>query len=105
MRCGKPGSQRKRSLVTKPTYRVEIKRVAQKAIAQLDRDLQRQLSEAIRKLGENPRPHGYVQMKAQKEKLYRIRVREWRIIYTIEEDVLLVVVVRLGPRGDVYEGY
>jgi mRNA interferase RelE/StbE len=59
----------------------------------------------MRKLADNPRPNGVEKMKGQKESYYRIPVREWRIIYTIEDDVLLVLVVQVGPRKDIYRDF
>jgi mRNA interferase RelE/StbE len=89
--------------VSNSAYRVEIKRAVQKSIARLPRNVQERLSYAMRQLGENPRPRGCIQLKGQQDGFYRIRVGDWRIIYTIEDDILLVVVVQVGPRGDVYE--
>lgn len=91
--------------MSEPTYRVEIKKVVVKAIARLPRNLQERLSQAMKQLAKNPRPHGYIQLKGQQGEFYRIRVGDWRIIYTIEDDILLVVVIQVGPRGDVYEGF
>jgi mRNA interferase RelE/StbE len=57
----------------------------------------------ILRLGENPRPHGAEKLKT-KEKLYRIRVgpgKNYRAIYQIQDDVLLVLVVKVGDRKDV----
>ena len=85
-----------------PPYRVEISRAAQKSMARLPRDLRQRLTQAIFRLGENPRPRGYAQLKGHEGLYFRVRVGDWRIIYTIDDHVLVVTVVQVGPRGDVY---
>ena len=58
----------------------------------------------ILRLEENPRPHGVEKMEA-KEKLYRVYVgpgKNYRAIYQIRDEVLLVLVVRVGDRKEVY---
>jgi mRNA interferase RelE/StbE len=47
----------------------------------------------------------YIQRKGQPSNFYRIRVGGWRIIYTIHDDVLLVVIVDVGPRGSIYRDW
>ena len=55
----------------------------------------------IRSLADDPRPPG--SLKRSGEEKYRIRQGDYRILYEIEDDVLIVVVVRIGHRRDVYE--
>ncbi len=58
----------------------------------------------ILRLEENPRPHGVEKMEA-KEKLYRVYVgpaKNHRVIYQIRDEILLVLVVRVGDRKEVY---
>jgi mRNA interferase RelE/StbE len=58
----------------------------------------------ILRLEENPRPHGVEKM-ATKEKLYRVYVgpgKNYRVIYQIRDEVLLVLVVKVGDRKEVY---
>ena len=55
-------------------------------------------------LEENPRPHGVERMET-KERLYRVYVgpgKNYRAIYRIQDEVLLVMVVKVGDRKDVY---
>ncbi|MBX3013685.1 MAG: type II toxin-antitoxin system RelE/ParE family toxin [Caldilineaceae bacterium] len=59
------------------------------------------LEEAIDGLAETPRPNGYIKL-AGEEPLYRIRVGEWRIIYAIQDDELIVLVIEVAPRKDTY---
>lgn len=58
----------------------------------------------ILRLEENPRPHGVEKM-AAREKLYRVNVgpgKNYRVIYQIRDEVLLVLVVKVGDRKQVY---
>lgn len=57
--------------------------------------------DAIENLAENPRPKGYKKLKGRTG--YRIRVGNYRIIYEIFDDILLIDVIDLGHRKDIYE--
>jgi mRNA interferase RelE/StbE len=82
-------------------YRVEIAHRAVKAIAKLPRQEQQRVRAAIDLLAETPRPPGCVQL-AGEEDTYRVRVGDYRIVYEIHDRVLLVQVVRVGNRREVY---
>jgi len=55
----------------------------------------------MKTLAENPRPNGSVKL-AGPEPLYRIRVGDYRIIYDIRESELLILVVAIGHRREIY---
>ena len=59
------------------------------------------MREAITGLAQNPRPPGSLKMHGGDD-LYRIRVGDYRIIYEIRDAILLVVVVKIGDRRDIY---
>lgn len=59
------------------------------------------IKEAIYSLAHNPRPHGYIKLKGRAG--YRIRVANYRIVYDVFDEVLLVEVINLGHRKDIYE--
>ncbi|WP_420454503.1 type II toxin-antitoxin system RelE family toxin [Rubrivirga sp.] len=82
-------------------YRIEIKRSAAKEIRAISRKKDRQrVVDRIRALADDPRPAGCTKLSGQSA--YRVRQGEYRIIYTIADDVLLVEVVKVGHRRDVY---
>ena len=58
--------------------------------------------EDIKDLAENPFPNGYKKLEG-KDDAYRIRVRKYRVLYTVKDAELLIEVFRVGPRGDVYK--
>ena len=83
------------------TYRVEFAARAERQFRALSRQLQVRLKPRIDSLAENPRPAG-VQKLSGLDDLYRIRVGDYRVVYAIRDDVLLVLVVRVAHRRDVY---
>ena len=56
----------------------------------------------IKKLAENPRPFGSIKL-AVSENAYRIRVGVYRVIYTIEDNILTVEIIKIDHRSSVYE--
>lgn len=66
-----------------------------------DRATLRRIASAIDGLASNPRPEGARALQGEATVL-RLRVGDYRILYTINDDVLLVLVVRVGHRREVY---
>jgi mRNA interferase RelE/StbE len=84
-------------------YTVVVDRAAAKLLRKLDRPIQARLIAAIAALGIDPRPAGVVAL-AGHPGLLRVRVGDYRIVYTVDDDVLTVLVVHLGHRRTVYDG-
>lgn len=82
-------------------YRVEIKESARKALADLPKADQKRIQVKIDALGEVPRPHGVKKVKGP-EGFLRIRVGDYRVIYLVQDQVLLVLVVRISHRREAY---
>lgn len=82
-------------------YRIELRPAAVRALRKLDPPVARRLQAAIALLAEDPRPPASRPLRGRPA--WRVRVGDYRVIYTIEDDVLLVVVVTLGHRRDVYD--
>ncbi|HSH61884.1 MAG TPA: type II toxin-antitoxin system RelE/ParE family toxin [Acidimicrobiales bacterium] len=83
-------------------YRVEIARRAVRALAALPRREQQRVRAAIDLLADNPRPPGCTKLTGE-DAAYRVRVGVYRIVYEVLDDLLLVHVVRVGHRRDVYK--
>ena len=79
---------------------IEILRVAQKQLAKIDRASQQRIIDGIRSLTEDPRPFGCKKLSGRPA--WRIRIGPYRVIYEIHDDRLLVLVVAIGDRKDVY---
>jgi len=82
-------------------YRVEINKKARKSLDKLSNFVVTPVLSAINDLAENPRPQGYRKLKGRKG--YRIRVGDYRVIYEIFDQVLLIEVIDLGHRKDIYD--
>lgn len=72
-----------------------------KTLDRLPDDLHERIVRKLTALEENPRPFG-VEKLSGADDLYRVRVGDWRIVYAIRDRELVVVVVRVGNRRDVY---
>ncbi|WP_157007271.1 type II toxin-antitoxin system RelE family toxin [Agromyces laixinhei] len=83
------------------TYRIELRPAALRALKRVDHQDRDRIRGAIALLGQDPRPPGAKALQGRPG--LRVRVGNYRIIYTVHDDVLLVVVVTLGHRRDVYE--
>jgi len=82
-------------------YTVEVLPSAQRELAALPKDVQRRIANRIDALREDPRPPGTRQLQGE-DRLYRLRVGDYRVIYSIEGRRLVVVVVKIGHRREVY---
>jgi mRNA interferase RelE/StbE len=82
-------------------YQVKVAEDAAKFIRKQDKHIQRQIINNIRALAENPRPQGCKKLQGYKE-LYRIPSGNYRIVYSIREKTLLVFVIRVAHRKDIY---
>ena len=83
------------------TWHVIVLRDPEKLLAKLPKDLRQRLDKAIDRLETDPHPPGSERLTGYD--LYRLRVGDWRIIYRLEDDRLIVLVVEIGPRGGVYK--
>ena len=83
-------------VIVKPVQK-ELRKLAKKSPQEL-----RRIVAAIDGLKLQPRPHG-VEKLSGTEKLYRIRVGDFRIIYQIQDQKLLVILARVGNRREIYE--
>lgn len=82
-------------------YSVEVAPAARRQVKKLEKGLQKRIVTAIEALGEDPRPKGAKKLSTTKE-LYRVRESDFRIIYEIRDEVLHVLVVKIGHRREVY---
>lgn len=83
------------------SYTVEIKQGAQKDLLGLPDNIYDRCMVILENLKENPRPIGCLKLKGTSDK-YRIRVGDFRIIYTIQDKILFVNVIGFPNRKDAY---
>ena len=82
-------------------YQIFINKGVIKALAKIDEPYYSKIKQAIYRLANNPRPQGYIKLKGRDA--FRIRVANYRIIYEIFNDTLIIDVVDLGHRKDIYK--
>lgn len=83
------------------TYSIDFEPAALRQFKKLDKFVQARLKPKIRALAENPRPRDAKKLKGY-ENTYRIRVGDYRILYEVHDNILLVLVVKVGPIRDIY---
>jgi len=82
-------------------YRVELRPAAASALRKLDPEIRLRIQGVIALLERDPRPPAARALRGRPG--LRVRVGDYRVIYTVGDDVLLVVIVTLGHRRDVYD--
>lgn len=82
-------------------YTILVERYAQKQLLKLDKKVIPTIKTTIAGFAEDPRPQGFIKLKG--EDAYRIRVGNYRIIYEIDDDKIIVTVITVGHRKDVYK--
>jgi mRNA interferase RelE/StbE len=82
-------------------YTIHFKPLALRQLEKLPRDAQKRLAPKIEALGEDPFPIGSKKL-AGFEDVWRIRVGDYRAVYQVHRGVLLILVLTVGHRKDVY---
>jgi mRNA interferase RelE/StbE len=83
------------------TWQMVLLREPKKVLAKVPSDLRRRLLTALHGLEADPRPSGCRELQGHDE-LLRLRVGDWRIIYSVQDDRLVVIVIEIAPRGGAY---
>lgn len=82
-------------------YAVQISSQAERQLAGLPSEFRRRVDAKILALAENPRPPGVTKLGGPDEQ-YRIRIGDYRVIYELHDDMLLVIVLKVAHRSKVY---
>lgn len=82
-------------------YEVKLSRRALRSLISLERSQQQRIRAALDLLSENPRPPNCVALRGE-DAVYRVRIGDYRIVYEVRDLMLLVHVVRIGHRREVY---
>ncbi|AXE37802.1 type II toxin-antitoxin system RelE family toxin [Acidipropionibacterium virtanenii] len=83
------------------TYRVEFTRAAAKQVRKLPRQIRDRILTAVAGLAAEPRPQGAKKLVGE-DTAWRIRIGNYRVIYDVLDEELIVTVVRAGHRREVY---
>ncbi len=83
------------------TYKIDFTRAAEKQLADVPRTELKKLAKRIDKLAFDPFPQGHEKLKGEDE-IYRVRQGDYRILYSVFKSKLIVLVVKIGHRREVY---
>lgn len=83
-------------------YQIIFKKSAQKELTDISKPYNQNIVNAIDKLAVNPRPDGVKKLKGE-ENAYRIRIGDYRVIYTIEDVIKIIEIERIRHRKDAYK--
>jgi mRNA interferase RelE/StbE len=92
------------SSTSSPKYTIQIDKDAEKTLRRQGRTTKERLVEAMLVLADDPHPANSRKLEGYHD-LYRLRVGDWRIIYQVDKDQLLILVLEVGSRGEIYRGY
>lgn len=84
------------------SYEVKFSRGAKKQFRKLPIDVQQRIQTKINDLAIEPRPNWVKKLQAD-DNSYRIRVGDYRVVYEIDDDVLIVTVIKIGHRSEIYK--
>ena len=82
------------------TYALLIERRAQRSLSRIAAQDRDRISSAIRRLAEEPKPHGVKKLSGRN--VWRIRIGDYRILYEIHNERLLILVIDIGHRREIY---
>jgi mRNA interferase RelE/StbE len=83
-------------------YEIQFKSSAWKAFNKLEGEARGRIAEAVMSLAENPRPRKARKLSGKGD-FYRIRSGDYRVIYEVREKALVVLIVKVGHRREVYK--
>ncbi|WP_392479439.1 type II toxin-antitoxin system RelE/ParE family toxin [Nostoc sp. C110] len=84
------------------SYEVKFSRGAKKQFRKLPIDVQQRIQTKINDLAIEPRPNGVKKLQGD-DNSYRVRVGDYRVVYEIGDDVLIVTVIKIGHRSEIYK--
>jgi mRNA interferase RelE/StbE len=84
------------------TYSIEIKQSAKKELANLPRNIADKVIKQVRALADDPLPNGCKKLVGT-DYTYRIRINDYRVVYSIFDQQLVIQVIKIGHRKDIYK--
>ncbi len=82
-------------------YRIEILPSAQKELSSLPKIIQKRIAGKIDLLKVHPRPQDARTFKGTRREVYRLRIGDYRVLYQIRDEILLILVIKIGHRREV----
>ena len=84
------------------SFKIEWKQSAIKELKKLNKSAIQNIIEAVEKLSSNPHPTGSRKLRAA-EYTYRLRIGQYRVIYSIHSEILVIEIIRVGHRKNIYK--
>jgi len=84
------------------TFRIELTKSAAKELRNIPKSAQKRIARKIDALNENPPDPMQTKMKGSNP-FHRVRVGDYRIVYEIQDDILLILIIKIGHRKDIYK--
>jgi mRNA interferase RelE/StbE len=84
-------------------YNIEFDRKAIKDFQSIPTPMVKRIKAAIAQLAKEPFPSGHKRLQGQLRDYVRIRVGDYRIVYAVEQEALVVLVIRVGHCGEIYK--
>ncbi len=81
-------------------YRIEVKKSAAKELRKIPGKELTRILDKIRTLSDDPRPKGSIKLTNKEE--YRLRIGNYRVLYSVEDNILVVYIVKAGHRKSIY---
>jgi mRNA interferase RelE/StbE len=88
--------------MSKNTWILILEKQAEKVLRKLPKDLIIRIDRKLKELETSPYPEGCKKLSGY-DHLYRVRMGDWRIIYAVEEDRLIILILEIAPRGGAYK--
>jgi len=82
-------------------YRIVVTNPARKQLLKLAETIASRIEKVIDKLADTPRPHGIEAIKGMTD-TYRLRVSDYRVVYTVHDDEVLILIIQVAHRREVY---
>ena len=81
-------------------YKIEVKKSAEKELRKIPRKALTRILDRIRSLSDDPHPKGSIKLTNKEE--YRLRIGKYRVLYSIDNNILTVYIVKAGHRKSIY---
>ena len=81
-------------------YKIEVKKSAEKELRKIPRKALTGILDRIRSLSDDPHPKGSIKLTNKEE--YRLRIGKYRVLYSVEDNILTVYIVKAGHRKSIY---
>lgn len=84
------------------SYTISITKQAFKELELLSKKINQRISAAIDKLSQNPYPIGSKKLRGKEEAIWRIRIGDYRVLYSIKNEIKVIEIRRVGHRKEIY---